>query len=527
MSVYINQDCALVTDFFDNYMISNNRELNPKVPECCKSSDKSHYINCNNENITEMTLRWSKSIENIDFSTFPELPYLEKLILEGEIFKDGVLPSVFFKMPRLKEFHVVNSNIKSIPSDIPSTCPLELLDLYNNKFNGFATSITNCSNLKYLDLSVNSVGSIPDDIGKLENLETLYIGSTQLTSLSNEVFKFNLKEFDLSGNPNLSIKLNNFGKKIETCDLRDTKITCYEPGTCESIIKVPAEKEGEPSIYYSESELSFLKKCEKSSSNPKEGEGGNSLLFIIGGIIILLIIIICILFFCKKKNQKDNDNDNNNDDGEYKTKDTQFIPPLMKDKDNNSISSAYPMPEDDSNTNDNKINSTNNTVIVGSVDNIDSNKNSIDHSNINTINNSHNIVPLVSSNREERPSNKRLEVIENTASKNEIEDAPPSYTEQDQSFSFNPIQYSLSPTMNNAVLCSYGYNNVSNNRLSYISNDNMGMNMNMNMNMNILNNPLVGNNIVYSGNGSIIINNYILVNILWRSIYEYTNVNVN
>ncbi|ORX51736.1 hypothetical protein BCR36DRAFT_411712 [Piromyces finnis] len=378
-------------------------------------------------------------------------------------------------MPKLKELHAINSNIKSIPNDIPSSCSLELLDLYKNEFNGFPSSITKCSNLNYLDMSINNLSSIPDDISKLKNLEILYIGQTKLKSLSNEIFKLNLNELDLDGNPDLSIEIRNFGKQVNQCDLRNINVICYEPGTCKKLIK----KEN-PREFYPDAESVYSNKCEKPKSSPSKG--GNLLLYIIGGIIIFLII--CILFLWKSKNQKE--------DNEYNTKETRFVPPVLNVNNGNSNNNfEY---NNDSSKND-------------IPDISDGHANSL--SNGSAISIGHNTVPLVTANKE-RPSYKHLADLENTASKNKIDDVPPSYSEQDQfgsSMGAMNVSYSFSPTMNNPAFSSYGYNNVPNNNFSFIPDSNNGNDITMTYNNGYYNNGLNSNNMINMNNNNVDNNN--------------------
>jgi len=151
------------------------------------------------------------NIESIDFSTYPLLPKLERILLEGHILKDDIIPGRFFEMPNLKQLNITHAAATSLP-EIPDNCSLECLNLYKNSIRGFPTSILKCSNLKFLDLARNNIGIIPGDISKLENLEYLYVGVNNLTSLSEKIFSLKLKEFDLDGNPNLTTKIYNFGK---------------------------------------------------------------------------------------------------------------------------------------------------------------------------------------------------------------------------------------------------------------------------------------------------------------------------
>ena len=132
----------------------------------------------------------------------------------------------------------------------------------------------------------------------------------------------------------------------------------------------------------------------------------------------------------------------------------------------------------------------------------------------------HNTVPINSSN-DNRPSAKTLEMIQSRED-NPEEEAPPSYNEANDSLAINSMssQYPISPVMS-PVLNGYGYNNVQNNQMSYISNNNMGGDMNVQsgqvidtipptspMLNGVSSSSMLNNNIMYSGNvGPMIYNN--------------------
>jgi hypothetical protein len=302
-----SQDCQNLMNFFNSYIQSVGHQLN--IPACCDDSKDYHYIVCENGSVTAIELRMNRFNEQIDFSNFPILPNLRKILFEGHIFKDGVLPSRFFDLPKLEDLEILSSNIAVVPENINKDCPLHKLNLYNNTINGFPNQILDYD-LKFLDLSRNEeIKTIPSKIKNLKNLEILYIGMTGLTSMSEEIFNLeNLREFDLDGNPELSTKIYNFGKKLDSCDFRNTNIICYEPGTCDKIIV-----QEEPFRKFNYDNDNTFEKCTDTFKGREEGEGrgngsfikNNFLLIILIIIILLLLACICFLLLFRRKNDKE------------------------------------------------------------------------------------------------------------------------------------------------------------------------------------------------------------------------------
>jgi len=216
------EECGQLEAFFSNY--------NLNIPKCCSEEFK-----CENNHVTEMTLRIHDPID-IDFSSFPKLPNLKYLALDGPIFKDSVLPSALFELPQLDTLHVMQSNIVSL--NIPNTCNLKLLSVYRGNLNSFPEEVKNCKNLETLDLSYNNIQSLPDDISDFKNLKELLLINSQLTSLPDSIFDLKLKKLHLNLNQNLKTEIYKFATTIDECSL-DRSITCYEPGTCTRIVDDP------------------------------------------------------------------------------------------------------------------------------------------------------------------------------------------------------------------------------------------------------------------------------------------------
>ncbi|ORX84883.1 hypothetical protein BCR32DRAFT_242224 [Anaeromyces robustus] len=91
----------------------------------------------------------------------------------------------------------------------------------NNKFdNCFLENIVNIKTLEYLSLANTNVNNIPNSIFLLSNLSN----------------------FDISYNPQLSLKIikfkNSENVNIDNCNFINTNILCYQSGTCKNNFKL-------------------------------------------------------------------------------------------------------------------------------------------------------------------------------------------------------------------------------------------------------------------------------------------------
>jgi len=298
-----SEDCKKINSFLDPY----RKLIQKEYPPCC-GNWRNNYIKCDEKGqITDMVWRYTSEKQSIDFSTFPVLPKLKSIILEGSMFKDGILPNEVFKQPSLENLEIVNSNVKTIPS-VTQSCRIQKLDLYNNEIESFPSSIINCSKINTLDLSYNDIGTIPSDISKLTNLRVLYIGMSNVKSIPKSIFDMNFDTIDLNGNPNLKTKIYNFASKVKECDFRETDIICYQPGSCEKLII--GENNG--TVQYSTDFESYFKICDGGVMSKKSG----SKIPLIVSLLIIMIFLasLCCFYiiFLKRKN-KNSENENSND----------------------------------------------------------------------------------------------------------------------------------------------------------------------------------------------------------------------
>jgi len=204
------------------------------------------------------------------------------IYIEGNSNAFNEFPTQFSKLPNLTELYLENNNfncilpeellnfkslqVLSIPSNhmtgevvIPDS--LKYLNIGNNQFTSLKAN-TNVNNLEVfignnnkfesnifnnlsiydklmlIDLSYNSgITSISESISYLKELQVLNLKNDDLTELPPNIYKLSkLKGLDISGNPNLNVKLINFDKStVEQCVLSGIKIECYQPNTCASI----------------------------------------------------------------------------------------------------------------------------------------------------------------------------------------------------------------------------------------------------------------------------------------------------
>jgi len=363
-----------------------------KIPKCCSNEDKSHHLICDSKGyITEVKLRFESGIENIDFSTFPILQNVYDIIFQGFMFKNNTFPAKLFEMPNLKSLQDLSSNITRFES-INKNCGIEKLSFYDNKIKGFPDQIINCSKLNSLDLSINKeIGNIPDSISSLKNLKELFIGITGLTSMSEEVFKLNLKNFDIDGNPGLTTEIHNFGTKLDSCDFRNTNIICYEPGTCSMFVKNITMVNDEEKVEYSKEEDMPYNQCVSS----KDGKSTSKIIHImLAGFVFLILVGGLVIWYLPRKKSKEKD------DSVFETKKNNFYMPPKSSRSPSFIdksaktrsfkvlsvtSSSATLNNNNSNSSLNNINNsfTNNSFSNSPIQSINSNNDINDNNNDN------------------------------------------------------------------------------------------------------------------------------------------------
>ncbi|KFO89616.1 Leucine-rich repeat-containing protein 2, partial [Buceros rhinoceros silvestris] len=106
--------------------------------------------------------------------------------LSGEQWME--FPDSLKEQTYLKEWHVCNTLIQTIPAYIASFQDLTVLELSKNQINHLPVEIGCLKNLKVLNVSFNNLKSVPPELGDCENLEKLDLsGNMEITELPFEV----------------------------------------------------------------------------------------------------------------------------------------------------------------------------------------------------------------------------------------------------------------------------------------------------------------------------------------------------
>ncbi|XP_071586279.1 leucine-rich repeat-containing protein 2 isoform X2 [Heliangelus exortis] len=127
--------------------------------------------------------------------------------LSGEQWTE--FPDSLKEQTYLKEWHVNNTLIQTIPGYIALFQDLRVLELSKNQINHLPVEIGCLKNLKVLNVSFNNLSSVPPELGDCENLEKLDLsGNMEITELPFELS--NLKQVtvvDMSANKFHSIPI--------------------------------------------------------------------------------------------------------------------------------------------------------------------------------------------------------------------------------------------------------------------------------------------------------------------------------
>ncbi|ORX84030.1 L domain-like protein [Anaeromyces robustus] len=127
-----------------------------------------------------------------------------------------------------------NMGLTSVPEEISHLSSLKEINFSNNKISSIPESIYNLSNLDRMHFEYNDLTSLSSSIGKLTNLQMLFFDSNELSGIPQELFKLpKLTLLSLSANHELSLKMYNFGHRIQYCYVDIKNILCYDPGTCD------------------------------------------------------------------------------------------------------------------------------------------------------------------------------------------------------------------------------------------------------------------------------------------------------
>ncbi|KAM8792447.1 leucine-rich repeat-containing protein 2 [Eudromia elegans] len=131
--------------------------------------------------------------------------------LSGEQWTD--FPDSLKEQTYLKELHVSNTLIQTIPAYIALFQDLRILELPKNQITHLPVEIGCLKNLKVLNVSFNNLKSVPPELGDCENLEKLDLsGNLEITELPFELS--NLKQVTV-----VDVSANKF-PSIPVCVLR-------------------------------------------------------------------------------------------------------------------------------------------------------------------------------------------------------------------------------------------------------------------------------------------------------------------
>eukprot|EP00833_Pecoramyces_ruminatium_P009460 jgi/Orpsp1_1/1183492/evm.model.c7180000085439.1 len=277
---------------------------------------------------------------NLDISVFSSL---EELDIGFNNF-DGDL-----KFSRKMKEIIINYNLfSSLTIENEEKFPqLETLESFeNNLNNNVFDTITKLNNLKYLFIGGNKkIDSFPQAISNLNNLKGLHMMNISITEFPSNIFKLSNLDFINAGdNPQLNVKLINFGNQIPECYFENVNISCYQSKTCKKIKniknitkKLCSEKDIkeilDSQIEIKNEDIEENKKIEENKRNSfriKE-------ILIIIVIIVIVTIILSLLYYIinKNKNKDENENiiqENFNDQNIVVSKSILVIPKMPKKK---------------------------------------------------------------------------------------------------------------------------------------------------------------------------------------------------
>ncbi|EHA98656.1 Leucine-rich repeat-containing protein 2 [Heterocephalus glaber] len=125
----------------------------------------------------------------------------------GEHWKE--LPDTLQEQTHLKEWHISNTLIQSIPTYIELFQAMRILDLPKNQISHLPAEIGRLKNLKELNVSFNHLTSVPAALGDCVGLERLdFSGNLELTELPFELSNLKQVTFvDISANKFASVPI--------------------------------------------------------------------------------------------------------------------------------------------------------------------------------------------------------------------------------------------------------------------------------------------------------------------------------
>jgi len=217
-----------------------------------------------NEDIVDQLINLTKlkilKLSNNEFTKFPyelkELKRLEKLYLSDNKLT-GTLSNDILNLEKLSTLALWNNELEGelkIPNNLIeldidnnyftsyslyNNTKLIYLSASNNQFDDdLLENIVDIVSLEYLYVNYNyKITKIPSNINNLTNLKEISLANTSIKKIPNSIFLLsNLSYFDISNNPQLSVKIIKFPnlatEYINSCKFTNTNILCYQGGTC-------------------------------------------------------------------------------------------------------------------------------------------------------------------------------------------------------------------------------------------------------------------------------------------------------
>ncbi|NVM28859.1 MAG: leucine-rich repeat domain-containing protein [Candidatus Helarchaeota archaeon] len=128
-----------------------------------------------------------------------KLKSLEDLHLERN--RITALPDSLGDIKTLQSLDLSHNQLTKIPESIGKLKSLKNLDLEHNKVEWLPESVANLKKLERLDLSNNILKMLPGFFDNLKNLEILDLRRNQLVTLPGYLYRLNLQEIRITGNP--------------------------------------------------------------------------------------------------------------------------------------------------------------------------------------------------------------------------------------------------------------------------------------------------------------------------------------
>jgi Leucine-rich repeat (LRR) protein len=197
-------------------------------------------LTISNSKLEEFVAR-NCEIDSFYYDNENESSSLKTLDLNNNQLNDNI----FYNLTIFKNLRALslenNKDIKNIPKAIEQLESIEYLNLSGLSIKELPSNLFKLIYLKELHIENNKdLEYIPESIDNLASLKKLYLRKNGLKNLPSRIFRlYNLDLFDISYNPNLNVKLINFGKlKISQCFVHGTPISCYQLNTCDNISEI-------------------------------------------------------------------------------------------------------------------------------------------------------------------------------------------------------------------------------------------------------------------------------------------------